>query len=477
MKCLYRFRILFFVLALSLAALAQEPKPAPPPATPPQAPQPAEKQKQDASGIGVQVENPEGKQITPAEAQQLFRAVDQILRFDSEDTALEIRKQVKRELASRAQVQKFLESRMKNDRDTKRLQRSAVVLQKFGLLPADFDLQKFLIELLREQVAGYYDPKTKTVYLLNWVDLAAQRPVLAHELTHALQDQNFGLEKWLKEPDRKSMQSEIESDEQTTARQAVVEGQAMVTLMDFSLAPEQNVVNAPRLVEALRAAMSSGADSPVFSRAPLFIKEALTFPYNYGLNFERELLVKGGKEKAFTEVFRNPPTTTRQIMEPQTYLVGEKLPPISVPDFDKLLGRDFKRFDVGSIGEFDVFVLMKEYGAKDAAQATASQWRGGFYYAANPAKDPQKLALVLVTKFASADAVHTFADVYSSFIPKRYKQHEPDGPAPIRRWITEEGSVSVEVLGSMLLVMEGLDQQSAAKVRAAVLAQPSAGNW
>src|SRR5450755_5196835 len=88
---------------------------------------------------------------------------------------------------------------MKDDKDAKRLERSSAVLKKFGLLPRNFDLPNFLVAMLREQVAGYYDPKTKTVNLLNWLDVEQQKPVLAHELTHALQDQSFDIEKWMKE--------------------------------------------------------------------------------------------------------------------------------------------------------------------------------------------------------------------------------------------------------------------------------------
>jgi hypothetical protein len=80
------------------------------------------------------------------------------------------------------------------DEDVKRMQRSELVLKKFGLLPRDFDFEKLLVALLREQVAGYYDPKTKTVNLLDWVPMEEQEPVMAHELTHALQDQAIGLE-------------------------------------------------------------------------------------------------------------------------------------------------------------------------------------------------------------------------------------------------------------------------------------------
>ncbi len=235
------------------------------------------------------------------------------------------------------------------------------MLKKFGLLPRDFDLQTFLVALLREQVAGYYDIKTKTVNLLDWIDSEQQRPVLAHELTHALQDQSFGLEKWMKVGDtdlndkKETTAADIENDEISEARQAVVEGQAMVVLVDYLLAPtDQSIITSPQIADALKEGMLVGSDdSPEFKDAPIFLKEELTFPYRYGLDFETELLRTGGKEKAFASAFANPPRTTRQIMEPKTYFSGEQLEPMRLPDFQ----RDFKnyeRFDVGAIGEFDV---------------------------------------------------------------------------------------------------------------------------
>jgi len=143
----------------------------------------------------------EEKKISPKEAEQLFRDVDEILRFASKDTDLPIKHEVKRRLTTRDEVVAYLEKNMAEDKDAQRLRRSELVLKKFGLLPADFDLQGFLVKLLREQVAGYYDAKTKTVNLLDWIEPDAQRPVMAHELTHALQDQSFGLEKWMKHGD------------------------------------------------------------------------------------------------------------------------------------------------------------------------------------------------------------------------------------------------------------------------------------
>ena len=101
-----------------------------------------------------------------------------------------------------------------------------------------------MISLLTEQVAGFYDDKTKTVNLLDWIDPDEQKPVLAHELTHALQDQRGGSDEMVggglgghrEECARRTMQH-IQTDEADTARDAVTEGQAMVVFLDYTLRP------------------------------------------------------------------------------------------------------------------------------------------------------------------------------------------------------------------------------------------------
>src|SRR5271169_3303537 len=108
--------------------------------------------------------------ITPRQAEELFHSVDEILEFDSKQTGLPVKREVKRKLTSRDEVVSYLTQHL-NDEDTQRLRRSELVLKKFGLLPADFNLETFLVALLREEVAGYYDPKTKTVNLLDWVPM------------------------------------------------------------------------------------------------------------------------------------------------------------------------------------------------------------------------------------------------------------------------------------------------------------------
>src|ERR1017187_5437727 len=427
-------------------------------------------------------EKPEVK-ITPREAEQLFHSVDEILAFDSKQTGLPIKKQVKRRLTSRDEVEGHLPKHMK-DKDVKRLQRSELVLKKFGLVPRDFDLEKLLVSLLREQVAGYYDPKTKTVNLLDWVPMEEQEPVMAHELTHALQDQAVGLDKWMKrgEKDLGEMRkdptpADIENDEMDDTREAVVEGQAETVMLQYELAPVgRSILDSPDLVDTMESQMANGTDdSKVFKDAPIFLRESLTFPYSYGLKFEVKLLEKGGKEKAFAGVLANPPHTTRQIMQPETYLAGEQIPPMPVVEF-KHDFKDYVKFDIGAMGEFDVAVLIEQYAGKKLSERLYPEWRGGYYYAARPkGNTAAPLGLMYVSRWSSAEKASEFAEIYARSLAKRYKKVEEvadhtsaqaaaehpgyklDVLQGRHAWTTEEGTVVIEEQGDTVLVSESLD--------------------
>ncbi len=428
--------------------------------------------------------------VSPKEAKELFRSVDEILKFASDDTGLPIKHGVKRRLTKRDEVQSYIEKSLKEDKDAKRLERSSAVLKKFGLLPRNFDLPNFLVAMLREQVAGYYDVKTKTVNLLNWVDAEQQKPVLAHELTHALQDQSFGIKKWMKgsaeNADNKTHDpspDDIVSDEESSARQAIIEGQAMVVLLDYSLAPTgKTLLDSPQIVEALKQGMLVGtADSPAFRDAPIFLKEELTFPYRYGLDFTAALLQAGGKDRAYAGAFKDPPKTTREIMEPETYLAHEKLEPMKMIDMEK----DFKGydpFDIGAMGEFDVDILVEQYAGREEAGAMYPEWRGGYYFAGKPKGDKSApIGLLYVSRWSSAAKAAEFAAVYAKSLAQRYQKRQglgtdgkvtEDAP-PVdswrtlrgrHAWLTEEGVVLIEVRGDEILISESLDDETTKRV-------------
>ena len=472
---------LLVLLLLALAAVAQA-APQHQPTTPPPEAQPQQKAAPS--------------RITPQQAQQLFRSVDEILKWVSQDTGLPIKHPVKRELASREQVEKYILERISEDEDARRLERSQLVLQRFGLLPRQFDLRSFLVSLLKEQVAGFYNAKNKTVYLLDWVEPDEQKPVLAHELTHALQDQNFGLEKFAKSA-RSGSDAEMNGDERLAARQAAVEGQGMVTLIDYILAPTgTSITQAPQLADAMQYAMTSGPNMEIFNGAPLYIQEVLLFPYRYGLTFERDLLAKGGKEKAFAGVFRNPPQDTRQVMQPATYLAGQSVQPLKLPEFAAATGSAYKKFDVGTIGQFDTMAMVKQYSDARNAEALAPKWRGGVYYAAQPANGDGKAvpAVVYISRWEDADAAAQFAGIYAAALPKRYagmKSTTPEAQQMLQKktrevpnaglkveiapslavravWTSDDGPLYVEPHGDTVLIIEGFDEQAAERLRTAV---------
>ncbi len=427
--------------------------------------------------------------ITPRQAEQLFHSVDEILEFDSKQTGLPIKREIKRKLTSRDEVVSFLTKHL-NDEDTKRLRRSELVLKKFGLLPRDFNLETFLVALLREEVAGYYDPKTKTVNLLDWVPMEEQEPVMAHELTHALQDQAVGMQKWMKRGEKDLAEirkdptsADIENDESDNAREAVIEGQAQAMMFQYAIAPTgHTITDSPVLVDAMVEETLTGTPgTKVFNEAPIFMKESLTFPYSYGMEFVVKVMQKGGKEKAFAGVLRNPPHTTRQIMEPETYLSGEKIEPMHVPDF-KHDFKDYQKFDIGAMGEFDVAVLMEQYAGKKRSKRLSPEWRGGYYYAAKPKPDPHSdviavapLGLLYVSRWSSADKAAEFAGIYAQSLKQRYKKVEgandpvpnhasaqnDDSPVELLKgrhtWTTEDGTVVIEEQGDTVFVSESLD--------------------
>ena len=470
--------VLFFVLLFGVVVAAQQPTPQHPAQPSNPAPPTAQEDKAPAPD----------RHISPEEAKQLLGAVDEVLRFDSKDTGLAIKTDVKRKLIDRDQVQSYIEKQLREDEDAQRLKNGEMVLKKFGLVPRDFDVDSFLVQLMREQVAGYYDPQTKFVNLLDWLPPETQMPVLAHELTHSLQDQNFGMEKWVKGPNHKKKMSPAETiadDESTVARHAVLEGQAMAVMIDWMLAPiGKSLLDAPQIVDAMESGMAQGGDSPVFNKAPLYLQRVLIFPYTYGLDFERTLL-KQSKEKAFAGVFRRPPENTREVMEPAAYLANENLPPLNPPDLAKALGKDWEMYDVGSIGEFDVAMIAEQFANAAISKAIYPAWRGGYYYAIRrkgaEVKSSGDLGMAFVTRWSDATAQATFARLYAQSLKKRYADVQPvaPGPAPdsgnaaalTTHWKTNEGDAFVESHGDVLIVFESLDENQAAKLRPLLVKQ------
>jgi hypothetical protein len=423
--------------------------------------------------------------LTKDQAKELFRSVDDILSFASKDTDLPIEHSVKRKLITREQVNKYLRSKFDEDKGTKRLERSEIVLKKFGLLDRDFQLQPFMISLLTEQVAGFYDNKTKTVNLLDWIDPDDQKPVLAHELTHALQDQKVDLTKWSEvgsEDIAKNVEQDnehIQTDEADTARDAVAEGQAMVVFLDYGMRPTgRTLADAPEIMGKMKDMVADTSGSPILARAPLLLQRSLLFPYSEGLSFEDAILVKAGKGAAFPAVLGNPPSSTFEILHPEAYMAHVPVPVLHMPDIHPLIDADYTPYDVGVMGEYDVRILTELFGGPQIADALTSEWKGGIYYAAQrksavtaqEKNSTASVALLYESKWKNEDSATSFLRVYAGELPRKYsglvrrtKDEAKDGSEQV--YTTSEGDVLLSISGTSVFVSEGFPLELARKLR------------
>jgi hypothetical protein len=432
--------------------------------------------------------------ITPEQAKQLFSLVDELIKFSSDETGLPIKSTVKRQMTTRAAVQSYLEEKFNDDQDAKRLQRDEIVLKKFGLLDRDFALKPFLLALLREQIEAYYDSKTKTVNMLDWVDVDEQKPVLAHELTHALQDQHSDLEKWDDQtPDDVSTDSasdndHLAKDEMDTARDAVAEGQATAVMMDYILKPAgKSLVKDPEVMDIVKGQMNGADNSPVMARAPLLLSESMLFPYREGLSFEQDIWMDQGKAEAFSGALDHPPTSTWEIINPREY-ERHQVPSVPLlPDIHPLVDGLYKPYDIGQVGQLDVHILTELFGGDEAARNLTPAWNGGIYWAGQlrSAKTTEEqanlksLALFYLAAWRNPATAQQFAKLYADNLGRKYSGLKKDTAAQATAsndgrtveqvYSTTEGPVVITTRGKLVFIAESFPLELARRLTSSIL--------
>jgi hypothetical protein len=445
----------------------------------------------------------EEKRITPEQAKELFALVDQLMQFSSEETGLPVKSQVKRQLTSRTAVESYLKEKFDEDEGAKRLQRGEIVLKKFGLLDRDFDLKPFLLVLLKEQIEAYYDTKTKTVNLLDWVDVDDQKSVLAHELTHALQDQHVDLEKWGDQtPDEVSTNykddiDHLAKDEMDTAREAVTEGQATAVMMDNLLKPlGKSLIKDPEVVEIAKRQMDGSSDSPVMARAPLLLSESLLFPYREGLSFVQDVWMDKGRGPAFAGALDRPPSSTWEIINPREFEKATVPVVPLMPNIHPVVDPVYKPYDIGQVGELDLHILAQLFGGESASRDLTPAWDGGIYWAGQrlSAKTPaeqastKSVSLFYLSAWKSNQAATAFAQLYAQSLGRKYsglkrdeaaqKTLPADAPAGTVEQVftTDEGPVTITTRGKLTMVAESFDLPMARKLTQMMLDAQGTGD-
>ena len=284
----------------------------------------------------------------PASAQNaaIVSTTAAMLKETSELRELSILKAVKSGAQSRSDIERMIIKNLDADTTPAEMHAAEVLLRAFGLAPKEFAYRAFLIKLLTEQVAGYYDPKAQQFYLADWIELEGQKPVMAHELTHALQDQHFNLKRFEKWP-------KGDSDAELAAH-ALIEGDATLAM---TLYMAKNPLVALAFIRSLGA---QEVATEQFRQAPRALRESLLFPYEEGSAWATQLYKRGGWEMV-SQAFTKLPQSSEQILHAEKYFSYEAPQKLTLPDFKTILGLSWKRIDYDVNGEWGCYLILDEF--------------------------------------------------------------------------------------------------------------------
>jgi hypothetical protein len=295
------------------------------------------------------------------------RVFDELMAQVSEIRGLAWQGPLNLQVVSSAELARRFADASERDFDPARFAAGEATLKLLGLIPGDLDYKRLMDDLLAEAVLGFYDPETKELFVgsdgRGELD-ARTRWIIVHEMTHALTDQVFGYGPATIRLDREDRAEEL------AAYSALLEGDATLAQTQWA---ERHLSTAEQAALLLGG---GGGSVAAFLRAPPYIRRALFFPYNEGLAFVQSLYRDGGWP-AVDAAYRDPPTSTQHILEPDTYRAGRRPTPAPLPDVAAATGCTGLR--TGMVGVFDMRAILDEHLPMADANRAADSWNGDAY--------------------------------------------------------------------------------------------------
>jgi len=367
-------------------------------------------------------------------------------------SGMPLRHPVPCDFITKEQINKFLNKRVNEVSSPEEMRAEELTLKKFGLVPQDFDLARNEVDLLTEQAAAFYDYNRKKLFITDSTDAESQDSVLAHELSHALADQNYNLARFIKQGRK--------SDDGSTARLAVMEGQA-TWLMSEYLARKggQSIADSAELAAAMSSLVANEDDGgkgqyPVFDKQPLYLRETLVFPYTKGMMFQNAVFQRD-HQGSFGEVFLHPPASTQQIMQPEKYFAGIKPTQPEVPDAH--LPHGYKGLVGGTLGELEHSILLEQYTGKERAAELAPHWRG-CSFELHENKKARRVVLLYATEWDSESSAARYFAAYREILRKKWKAMSVTAEtADSVTGTGDDGRFELRRKGAIVTSVEGLD--------------------
>ena len=376
-----------------------------------------------------------------------FSSIPELTAELSRITGLRALKKVRYDNMSREALRKYLDKRVEEELKPEDLRIQEIALKKFGLVPQDFKLASSMVDIMAEQAEAFYDYKQKKLFL---VDADPTSPIekaaLIHELAHALADQYFELEKFIRRG---------KNDDSALARMAVMEGQATWIMYEWMASGAgQSLRKNPALAAMVGSRSGAMASQyPILSAAPLYMRASLLFPYSEGLRFQQAVIEKLGNE-GFTEVFKHPPVDSQQIIHPEKYFDRVMPAEVKVPRLAN--ENQFKELLEASVGEFDHAVLFEQYIDRETADTLSPKWRGGAVRLLEHKKD-KHVVMGYASQWKTPDDAREAFAAYKNVLKGKWKSfsnvRETDG---LIEGIGDDGRFELRLDGARITSVEGM---------------------
>lgn len=312
------------------------------------------------------------------------------------------------------QVEQYLRETLRKKMPEKRLRVEERAYKLLGLIPPYYDYVNGLVALYTDQIGGYYDTDNHYYAMASWIPAALQMPIAVHELTHALQDQNFDIDRVL---DEKNQPTDL-----VMARSAMLEGDATAVMLDYTrrAAGQPPVMTEESMSPFLAQNIVGALLSPSLRSAPPALQAMLIFPYVSGLHFAHTLLRKGGYAQ-LDEAYKHPPENTHEILHPGYYLAHrnsheDKLPDPALPP--SFTNPTAKPAHSDTLGEFLTTTLLANWIPPEEASSVSSAWHSDRFALYHLAADRD--VLVWQTEWDSAEEADRFQDALAKAYSVRF---------------------------------------------------------
>lgn len=324
----------------------------------------------------------------------------------SQVRGLSFQRDVDYQVVDRASIREFMDKLMEEELPAEKLEKISIAYAKLGLIEEGVSLREAMLAMYSEQIAAFYDQKRKKLYSIRGLPFSKefQKVLMVHELTHALQDQNFDLS---------TLPMELENDDdRVMAALSLVEGDATLAFTQY--ATRQGSLS----LKDVLAVATTGQRG--LSEAPHVLRKNLMFPYLEGVRFVTRLYTEGGWE-AVNNAFKDPPQSTEQIMHPDKYM-KERDDPVAIvlPEFDSVAGKEWELLEDNVLGELNVKLLFTQFLGSWRAAAPSRGW-GGDRFKVYRVKGGEETILIWGTAWDTEKDREEFVARYLQGVRKKHQ--------------------------------------------------------